>query len=313
MNTHADITQKSKTQSAANAAFKKQNFGESTFQFVNNRSEAIAQKKLQEDANNSPQALQSKAVREMVNNNFAQQKQPIQKKENTTVLPDNLKTRMFPGNEADVVQRVITHDSGEEMSYSEMWEEIGAAVDGTPGQALLENFWESSIPYTLSQVMDRLYAHPIGLLGEPSIENDNMRYGALYCHTVVSSTGDLRHLNGMKCREIVMTTSPDINVNAPDIIKEFSIVNNSGQFNDTLFTRRDLVKIIVNTAREQGLHLVRLVSMQTFQWQNNITLEWQDFAKIPIVFGVVRLQSDSLMAYTSSNGKISTEPYQEDE
>jgi len=51
-----------------------------TFQFVNNGPKAIAQRKLQELANNSPQAKQA-----------AQLEQLIQKKENKTGLPDNLK------------------------------------------------------------------------------------------------------------------------------------------------------------------------------------------------------------------------------
>jgi hypothetical protein len=76
MNTHADKRQESKSQSVANAVSQKQNDSKSTFQFVDNRPEAVAQRKLQE----------------MANNYSAQRQQPIQKKENNTGLPDNLKS-----------------------------------------------------------------------------------------------------------------------------------------------------------------------------------------------------------------------------
>ncbi len=52
MNTHSDKTQENKGQSVSNAISQKSSSGESTFQFVDNRPEAIAQRKLQEIANN---------------------------------------------------------------------------------------------------------------------------------------------------------------------------------------------------------------------------------------------------------------------
>jgi hypothetical protein len=108
MNTHADKTQEKTSQSAANAGSQKQGSEESLFQFVDNRPEAVTQRKLQEMANSSPQVSQLKAFQEMANssprakqatqlqkmadNYTAQQQQPIQKKENNTGLPDNLKS-----------------------------------------------------------------------------------------------------------------------------------------------------------------------------------------------------------------------------
>ena len=68
MNTHADKSQENKSQSVANAVSQKSSSGESTFQFLDNRPEAVAQRKLQEMANNSIQAMQLKAFQEMVNN-----------------------------------------------------------------------------------------------------------------------------------------------------------------------------------------------------------------------------------------------------
>jgi len=53
MNTHAEKTQENKSQSVSAVASRMQGSGEFTFQFVDNRPEAVAQRKLQEMANNS--------------------------------------------------------------------------------------------------------------------------------------------------------------------------------------------------------------------------------------------------------------------
>ncbi len=91
MKTQADSIQENKSQSSSHGKFQSQGGGESTFQFVDNRSEAIVQRKLQELANNSPHAKKIAQFQAMANNQSAQQ-QPIQKKENNTGLPNNLKT-----------------------------------------------------------------------------------------------------------------------------------------------------------------------------------------------------------------------------
>jgi hypothetical protein len=108
MNTHADQTQENKSQAVSAVDSQMQSGGESTFQFVDNRPEAIAQRKLQEMVNNSPQVSQLRNFQDMANNSpqakqaaqlqamadkySAKQMQPIQKKENNTGLPGNLKT-----------------------------------------------------------------------------------------------------------------------------------------------------------------------------------------------------------------------------
>jgi hypothetical protein len=97
MNTHADKTEKNKSQTVITETSQLQSGGKSTFQFINNRSDAVAQRKLQEMANNSPQVSQLRAFQEMANNSpqakqlaqlqkmannhSAQHEQPIQKKE----------------------------------------------------------------------------------------------------------------------------------------------------------------------------------------------------------------------------------------
>jgi hypothetical protein len=110
MNTHADKSRENKSQTVSHGESQKRSSGESTFQFVDNRPETVAQRKLQEIANNSPQVSQLRAFQDMANNSpqaketaqmqsmednhSAKQRQPIQKKENNTGLPDTLKTGM---------------------------------------------------------------------------------------------------------------------------------------------------------------------------------------------------------------------------
>lgn len=107
MNTHADKTSENKSKANANSLSKLQANRESSVQFIDNRPKAITQGEIHEMANNSPQVSQLKSFQEMANNrpqaketaqlrtkanNQSAQQQSIQKKENNTGLPDNLKT-----------------------------------------------------------------------------------------------------------------------------------------------------------------------------------------------------------------------------
>jgi len=108
MNAHAEKRQVNKSRSVTNEFPQKQSGGDSTFQFVDNRPEAIAQRKVQELANNSPRVKQSMAFQEMAknshqakqaaqfqvmaNNSTAQHLESIQKKQNRMGLPDDLKS-----------------------------------------------------------------------------------------------------------------------------------------------------------------------------------------------------------------------------
>ena len=110
MPAHAEKTQGDKSQSAANAVSQSQIGGESAFQFVDDRPEATAQRKLQEMADNGPRTMQLKAYQEMSKNspqvkqaaqlqamadsNSVQNTAPVQRKKNNTGLPDDLKTGM---------------------------------------------------------------------------------------------------------------------------------------------------------------------------------------------------------------------------
>ncbi|KZS39293.1 hypothetical protein AWE51_12145 [Aquimarina aggregata] len=92
MNTHADKTQENKSQSVANSVVLKKSSSDSTFYFVDNRPEAVAQRKLQGMANNSPQAKQA-AQLQMRANNYSVGKKTIQlfpkKNENNNEFHDS--------------------------------------------------------------------------------------------------------------------------------------------------------------------------------------------------------------------------------
>jgi hypothetical protein len=110
MKDNAMASLRQKSQSVSKSESQMQIVGKSTFHFVDNRLEAVAQRKLQEMANISPRAMQLKAFQDMANNSpqatktaqlrvlednhSAQKQHPIQKKENNTGLPDNLKSGM---------------------------------------------------------------------------------------------------------------------------------------------------------------------------------------------------------------------------
>ncbi|WP_299675779.1 DUF4157 domain-containing protein [uncultured Tenacibaculum sp.] len=90
MSTHADKTQEYKKKSIVN----KKESSTPTFQLKNNRSEANTQKKQQENVDNSVQTQQTAQMQSIANDYTTDQQTTIQKKENNTGLPDNLKTGM---------------------------------------------------------------------------------------------------------------------------------------------------------------------------------------------------------------------------
>lgn len=81
-----------KSRGVASSVAQKKSGGKQGFGFVDNRPEAIAQGNLQKIINNSPQAKQAAQLEAMTNYYSASQQQPIQKKENNTGLPDDLKS-----------------------------------------------------------------------------------------------------------------------------------------------------------------------------------------------------------------------------
>ncbi|MGK0387116.1 MAG: hypothetical protein ACI849_001737, partial [Patiriisocius sp.] len=90
MNTHADKTKENKSQTVTAKTSQMQSGVESTFQFLDNRPESIQMQQLQELANNSAQ-ISGIAQLQAIADNFTTQEPPIQRQENKTGLPDNLK------------------------------------------------------------------------------------------------------------------------------------------------------------------------------------------------------------------------------
>ena len=91
MHSRADKTPKNKNQPGASAISKRQATSKSTTKLVDNRPQAIVQRNLRELANNSSQAELTTQLQIKANNHSGVQPQFIQKKENNTGLPDDLK------------------------------------------------------------------------------------------------------------------------------------------------------------------------------------------------------------------------------
>ena len=85
--------QQDQSRAMANNTAQHKETSDATLAFIDNRPEAAMQLRMAEMINNSPQAKQAAQFQAMADNHAAQ-RQPIQKKENNTGLPDNLKTGM---------------------------------------------------------------------------------------------------------------------------------------------------------------------------------------------------------------------------
>ena len=91
MNTHVDKAAANKSQLEAGAGATRK-IGEPTFQLLDNRPEAVNQRKLQKIANNSPQTKQLAQLQDVTDNYSPRHQLPIQKKGNNTGLPESLKS-----------------------------------------------------------------------------------------------------------------------------------------------------------------------------------------------------------------------------
>jgi hypothetical protein len=90
MNTHAEKAKENKSQSSSYSTSEIQNGGESTFQFRDNRQEAVAQRKLTEIADNSARVSQLSALHDIANksphlNKAAQLKKTLNLRSDTPV------------------------------------------------------------------------------------------------------------------------------------------------------------------------------------------------------------------------------------
>ncbi|WP_341908140.1 DUF4157 domain-containing protein [Fluviicola taffensis] len=89
MSPHANKKPGNKSKQASLSQSQSKTDRKSASHFVDNQHQSVSQKKIQEIADNSPQAAQLRSVQEMADNSV--QTTTIQKKENKTGLPDNLK------------------------------------------------------------------------------------------------------------------------------------------------------------------------------------------------------------------------------
>ena len=164
MNTHSDKTQENKSQSLANAVSQKQSGAESTFQFVDNRPEAVAQRKLQEMADNSQQVSQLRAFQDMANNspqteqaaqlqamadNNREKRQPLQKASSKTGLPDALKSGMenLSGQSLDHVK--VHYNSAKPAAIQAHAFAQGSNIHLAAGQ-------EKHLPHELGHVVQQM-------------------------------------------------------------------------------------------------------------------------------------------------------------
>jgi len=112
MNTHADKTLENKSQTVANRLPKLQSKSESTFQFVDNRPEVIAQRKLQEAISNSPRVQQLKAYHEMANNSpQVSQLRAIQDMANNSPQVKQLRAYQDLANNSPQVKQLRTYQA----------------------------------------------------------------------------------------------------------------------------------------------------------------------------------------------------------
>ena len=104
MNTYADKTQENKkSQSVTNVVSQKQNGSEFTFQFVDNRPDAVAQRKLLEVANNGPQAKIAAPLPFFGDNRFVEQQQ---REQNTPGATPTLQRKPFITNDGGSSQPI---------------------------------------------------------------------------------------------------------------------------------------------------------------------------------------------------------------
>jgi hypothetical protein len=88
MNMHADRTSDDKGKSAGNEPARPQGGGSAGFQLVDHRSQSLAQRRLQEMADNSPQALQLQRVQDM-----AHERHPILQRHKNVYLNTDTDTK----------------------------------------------------------------------------------------------------------------------------------------------------------------------------------------------------------------------------
>jgi hypothetical protein len=151
MNTHADKTQETKKQLDSEQNSHKQNGGDATFQFVDNRPEAVAQRKLQEIANNSSQVSQLRALHGMVHNCSSNQQQFIQKKKDNCV--SNVVQRVVYNSLVEVANQKFLPSSGNYTDEQKL-EIANWCANDNGGSNSIKSTYEKDFAFIYSTVTD---------------------------------------------------------------------------------------------------------------------------------------------------------------
>lgn len=116
----------------SNPSTSKKTKRKSTSSFTDTKPHSIVQQKMQEFADNSPQASQLKSVQEMVDTSL--QNKSVQKKENNTGLPDNLKSGVenLSGHSMDDVK--VHYNSDKPATLQAHAYAQGTDIHVAPGQ-----------------------------------------------------------------------------------------------------------------------------------------------------------------------------------
>jgi hypothetical protein len=240
-------TQADKSQGTRNQLFVKgkpstQSNSRSPFQFVDKREEAIAQSKLQEIVNNSPQVRQFKAFQKMADNNSQQSilsahrkplnsesivlnQQPLQNKTNNTGLPDPLKSGIetLSGYSMDDVK--VHYNSNKPAQFRALAYAQGTEIHIGPGQ-------EKHLPHEAWHVVQQKQkrVHPTLQLKENVTINDDHELekeadimGAKAAQmTIAPDTGNGANVekNAGKPLKTVSPGFPSIQMEASEELKE---------------------------------------------------------------------------------------------
>src|SRR5690554_921463 len=146
MKAHADKTQGNKDRSAVNRSSQMKSGDGPTMQFSDNRPETVAQGELREMVNNSAQTKQTAQLSAILNIHNIQP--PIQKKENNTGLPDNLKSGIenLSGYAMDDVK--VHYNSSQPAQLNALAYAQGTDIHVAPGQ-------ERHLPHEAWQVVHK--------------------------------------------------------------------------------------------------------------------------------------------------------------
>ncbi|MDG1434819.1 MAG: hypothetical protein P8Q41_12450 [Saprospiraceae bacterium] len=144
MNTFVGRKEENKNQSVANEVSQKRRKGETTYQFVDNRPEVVSQRKLQEMTNNSQQVSQLKSFQVMANNSPKakqtvqlqskadnqpnKQQNPIQKKENNTLIYNSVEQSIQPERASNYQE---TKDNNESVAQLVAYKRIAEKLTST--------------------------------------------------------------------------------------------------------------------------------------------------------------------------------------